>query len=361
MTARVRACLLVALLAPASACQRGAAESTEAIESEATVPVRVNRADAAEVRVQVTATGTIAAAPGADLVVSAPESARIASMPYAEGSRVTRGSLLVEFDIPSLGADLAARQSELTQARARLTNARAARERAAGLFERGIAARKEVEDADRELSDATAAVSQAESAVHAARQLQTRRRVVAPFNGIVVRRWRNPGDLVDAGSDPPVLRFADPSRVEVEALVPTADALQVDARQTARVRGPGGVEWNAVVVARPALVDPTASAVRVRLSVVATPPPPLGLPVGVTITVLSKHADVTVPVASVGHDAQRTYVVTVADGVAKRRDVRIGAVGADRVEIVAGLDRGALVVTSGLEGLPDSAHVSVTP
>ena len=39
-------------------------------------------------------------APGADLVVTAPEPARIAEMPKAEGDRVRRGDLLVRFEIP---------------------------------------------------------------------------------------------------------------------------------------------------------------------------------------------------------------------------------------------------------------------
>ena len=56
-------------------------------------------------------------------------------------------------------------------------------------------------------------------ASRSARQLLARQKVVAPFDGVVVRRWHNPGDLVDASSTDPVLRFADPARVEAEALV----------------------------------------------------------------------------------------------------------------------------------------------
>ena len=47
------------------------------------------------------ATAIVTPAPGADLVVTAPEAARIAEMPHAEGERVRKGDLLVRFDIPT--------------------------------------------------------------------------------------------------------------------------------------------------------------------------------------------------------------------------------------------------------------------
>src|SRR6185295_9673937 len=94
---------------------------------------------------------------GADQVVTAPQAARIAELPLAQGDRVRRGDLLVRFDIPSLRSDAASRGSELAQAEARLVTAREAETRVGGLFARGIAARKEVEESGRALREAEAA------------------------------------------------------------------------------------------------------------------------------------------------------------------------------------------------------------
>src|SRR5260370_486889 len=82
-------------------------------------------------------------------------------MPKGVGDRVSRGDLLVRFDIPSLDADASERRSALASAQARLTNARAGEQRISGLFQRGVAARKELEDAQRELADAEAVVAAA--------------------------------------------------------------------------------------------------------------------------------------------------------------------------------------------------------
>ena len=199
--------MLVALVA--AGCGRAKAPD-ETVESDAPVLVHVAKAGPATVSVEVKAPGTTVSAPGAEIVITAPMQGRVAALPHGEGDLVKAGDLLVQFEIPSLAADLATRQSALAQARARVANTQAARDRLAGLLSRGIAARKEVDDAERDLAEAQAAVQEASAGLEAAHQLQARQRVTAPFDGVVVRRLHNPGDLVDASASDPILRFADP-------------------------------------------------------------------------------------------------------------------------------------------------------
>jgi hypothetical protein len=136
---------VVVVAALLAGCSRPAPEE---VESETVVPVTTEPAQRGSVRAIIHATGTITPAPGADLIVIAPEAARIAEIPKAEGDRVGRGDLLVRFEIPSLTADIATRRAEVARADARLANARAAQTRAHDLFDRGIAARREVEESD---------------------------------------------------------------------------------------------------------------------------------------------------------------------------------------------------------------------
>jgi RND family efflux transporter MFP subunit len=347
----------------------------ESVESAAAVVVRVVKAGPARIEVRVRASGTTVAAPGAELAITAPQPARVMEIPHGEGDRVARGDLLVRFEIPSLAADVAARESALTQATARVANAQAARDRLAGLQERGVAARREVDDAERDLAEARAAVAEDNAGVEAARQLLARQKVVAPFDGVVVRRWHNPGDLVDASNTDPVLRFVDPARVEAEALVPASDVARVAARQPAEVKGPGDVEWPAIVIATPAAVDATTSSARVRLalrpsSLVPRPSflspspqtlPPIGLPIEAAITVMSRDAAVAVPASALVRDADGYALFVVSGKKAARREVKIGALSGETAEILSGVAAGEMVVTSGQDGLPDGAAVSVAP
>src|SRR5262249_17492601 len=72
----------------------------ETVESEAPVLVHVAKAGPARVSVDVKAPGTTVSAPGAEIVITAPQQARVVALPHGEGDHVKAGDLLVEFEIP---------------------------------------------------------------------------------------------------------------------------------------------------------------------------------------------------------------------------------------------------------------------
>src|SRR6476469_2667396 len=69
-------------------CHKAAPDETT---TETAVAVEVEPAKTGAVREVFAATGLVTAAPGGDLVIAAPDSARIAAMPKAEGDRVRAG------------------------------------------------------------------------------------------------------------------------------------------------------------------------------------------------------------------------------------------------------------------------------
>jgi RND family efflux transporter MFP subunit len=185
--------------------------------------------------------------------------------------------------------------------------------------------------------------------------------VTAPFDGVVVRRWHNPGDLVDASASDPILRFADPARTEVEALVPATAVPRISAGESATVSGPSGARWTATVARTPPSVDATTNSAHVRLTLGGQGRPALGLPVEATIVVSSHDAPVAVPAQAILRQGDRTSVFVIADGKAVRREVVLGLISNELVEIAKGVRAGEDVVTSGTEGLTDGAKVSVAP
>jgi RND family efflux transporter MFP subunit len=327
------------------------------------VPVVTRLAARGAIRPQVSATGTVKPATGAELLVTAPQAARIAAMPKGVGDRVSRGDLLVRFDIPSLDADASERRSALASAQARLTNARASEQRISGLFQRGVAARKELEDAQRELADAEAVVAAARSATAAAAELAARRVVRAPFAGVVAARGHNPGDLVDASATEPILRLVDPSRLQIEAQVPLADLAQVTVGSPGKVTGPGDYPpERAAVISRPAAVDSATGAATVRLAFAAPTQLPAGTPVRIEIQGPPHVGAVLVPAAALVQEGTESFLFTVdAQGKAHRRPVRTGIVAGGQAEILAGVAPGEAVVVSGQNALPDGAMTTPAP
>jgi len=215
---------IVATAIVISACSKQTAEETE---SEAPVPVKVEEARIGSIRAVLHATGIINPAPEGEMIVIAPEAGRIIEITRAEGERVAKGDVLVRFEIPSLAAEVQRQTAEVQRAQAALGTVKANQTRQRELFERGIAARKDVEDADRMVADTEAAVGQAEASRAAAVTAAARATVRATFNGVIAKRFHNPGDVVEPAASDPVLRVIDPRRLEVVASVPLSESSRV--------------------------------------------------------------------------------------------------------------------------------------
>jgi RND family efflux transporter MFP subunit len=348
------ATLLVLMLC---ACHR---EPPEETETKTPVSVVVEAARTGSIREVVAATGIVSAAPGAELIVTAPEAARIVELPKAEGERVRPGDLLVRFEVPSLTAGAAAGRAEIEQAEARVENATAAAARVGGLFERGVAARKEVEDAERELRDANAALTQARSASGAANTMAARTVVRARFAGVVAKRWHNPGDLVEPGPGDPIVRVIDPSRLEISAAAPVNTLARIAASAPAHVVLADGTTVDASVIARPAAVEPGSVTAPVRLRPASAAALTPGLSVQVEIFGREHPGVVLVPPAAVVREAETAVVMTVGpDSKAHRNDVEVGVTSHDAVEIRKGIKAGDRVIVRGQNGLPDGATVAI--
>ena len=349
------------LCAVLSLCGGCAREPAEEVESEAVVAVKTEQATVGNIRGVIHATAIVSPAPGADLVVVAPEAARISEVPKALGDVVRRGDVLVRFEIPTTAAEVQRQHAEVARAQAALDNARAAQTRAAELFQRGVAARKEVEEANRAVVDDEAAVAQAHASLGAAETVATRAIVRATFDGIVVKRQHNPGDLVEASAGDPVLRVIDPRRLEVVASVPLADVARIEVGAPAHLQGAGTTrEIGLRVLSPPAAVEAGTGTVPVRLSFSAPANLPVGLPVQVEIEAERHQNVVLVAAYSVVREGDETAVFVDAGGKAERRAVTLGLSDGVHVEIMSGVKAGENAVVNGQAGLPDGAAISVS-
>jgi RND family efflux transporter MFP subunit len=358
MTPLTRGALAFAVLALA-ACSRSAPED---VESDTVVPVTTAMADVGRITAFIHASGLVTPAPGAELIVVAPEAARVAEIPKGEGETVHRGDLLVRFEIPSSVAEVSKQRAETSRAEARLTAAQANDTRVRDLLDRGVAARKEVEAAAHEVADAQADLAGARAATTAAETVAARSTVRATFEGIVSKRQHNPGDLVEPTAADFVLRVIDPRRLEVAAQVSLADALRVRAGAPARIAVAGGAPPAAslTVASRPAAVQEGTATVPIRLAFKSPANYPVAAPVQIEIDAETHNGVVLVPTAAIVHEGEEASVFVLMGDKAQRRTVKVGLVDAEHAEIVSGVKSGETVITSNQNGLPDGAKVTVT-
>ena len=358
MTSRFRLAVAACAALSSVACTK---EAPEEVESETIVAVETMPARIGNITGVVRVAGVVTPAPGAELIVIPPEPARIVEMPKAEGDMVRRGDLLVRFEIPAAAAEASKQRAEIARAQARLENAQAARARARDLFDRGVSARRDVEDAVRAVADAEADLAGAQAAATAADTVAARSIVHATFDGIVARRSHNPGDLVEATAADAVLRIVDPRRLEVTAQVPVGEVTRVRPGVPARIADGAADQAHPslTVAAYPAAVQPGTTTVPLRLAFRRPSAYPVGAPVTVEIDAESHRNVVLVPTSAVVHEGPDTTVFVVMNSKAQRRTVMAGVENGQVTEISSGIKAGEVVITSGQNGLPDGAAVSV--
>ena len=349
---------VVGLLAISAACRH---QPVETVATEEEVPVSVKPATLEPTfETTVTATGVVAAESGFDWTITAPESARIAEVARNEGERVKAGDLLVRFEIPTLAAEVTAKEADVAQASAKLDTAKAALVRTTGLVERGIGAKKDQEAAALEVAQAEAALKQAHAALDAANVLKDRATVKARFPGIVAKRFHGAGDLVEAGGN--VLRVIDPSRLEVVASVTVADLPRVSLGHQARIESATGVEpEKGTVISAPAAVDPASATADVRIKFSTPTRLAIGQPVNVTMVAERLTNVIAIPTVAIIRDGDEVFVMVAGedDDKAHKTPVTLGPSANGMTQVKTGLKAGNLVIVRGQEGLPDEANIVV--
>ena len=212
------------------------------------------------------------AAPGADLIVIAPEPARIAEIPKAEGDASRRGDVLVRFEIPSLAAEVASQRRAKSRARRRGCRTRGPGRRARTIC--SIAAWRRARKS--RTRTARSPMRRPTWPPRRPRTAPPRPRPAWPrsartFDGVVAKRYAQPGDVVEAAATDPVLRVIDPKRLEVTASVPIPDVAAHQHRRDRphRTSRPATARSTLKVVSRPAAVEAGTASVPVRLAFAA--------------------------------------------------------------------------------------------
>jgi RND family efflux transporter MFP subunit len=177
--------------------------------------------------------------------------------------------------------------------------------------------------------------------------------LVAPFSGIVSLRHAQPGERV--ALDAKVVSIVDLSRLQLEASVPPSAIGQVRVGQTMnfRVEGFGEREF----AGRIERINPSATAGSRSISVYAVIDNSEGLLRGGmfaqgALTLSRIDNALAAPASAVREEIGQTFVYAIEGGVIRRKNVKVGAPGADgRVQVLEGLAAGDRIVRVNLGSL----------
>lgn len=250
------ACALVLLLSPASA-----AEFDCLLEARQTVEIR------------------------------SPVEGVVESVLVQRGDAVKKGQVLVTLQSAAEKAalDLARSRAEMEgrvqAAEARLDVAVRKEQRTRDLYDRNFVSETALEDAraqrrlaEGELREAREGRRLAELEARRAAEAVALRTIRSPFDGVVVERFQDPGELAAAGAKDPILKLAQVDPLNVEVILPAAQYGRIRPGLQAEVapEAPDGAFAARVAVVDP-VIDAASGTFRVRLEL---PNPRREIPAG---------------------------------------------------------------------------------
>lgn len=280
--------------------------------------------------------------------ISSTVTGRVTMVQAVEGDTVAAGETLATLDSAQQQAAVAQANAALDAARAQLSQAQVNFERAEALGEnisrRDLdAQRLALQTAQDEVNRLTAAREQAET-------LLAQYDIEAPFDGMVLIRTVDPGQVVSPSSI--LFNFVDVAQLQAEASVDEVYSAEIRRGLAARLQPSGyNTILEGVVEFVAPKVDTTTGG---RLVRVAIDDPgdlhlPIGLTVNVNIVVEVVDSAVTVPRAAIVNEDGRSFVYVVEADAAVRREIDYVDWPAARLIVTQGLAPDDVVITTPAE------------
>jgi RND family efflux transporter MFP subunit len=285
---------------------------------------------------------------------------------YADiGTRVKQGQLLAELDTPEIDQELAQALAQRQQTSSSLGLAKSSLDRWQQLRQRDAVSQQELDERQSTYTQDVANLAAADANVKRLQQLESFKRIVAPFAGVVTQRNVDVGDLIDAGSGTSRALFAlaqsDPLRVYVQ--LPQAYAQNVSVGQNVVVTQAElpGQQFHGTVTHISGAIDVPTRSLQIEVTL---PNPDDKLRPGAYVQVAvptPAHAQLSVPGNALlfRGEGPRVAVVDAKGNVALRKIVIARDLG-QSLEIESGIAMNDRIIINPSDSIADGDHVQIT-
>ncbi|PYQ28594.1 MAG: efflux RND transporter periplasmic adaptor subunit [Acidobacteria bacterium] len=318
--------------------------------------------------------------------VSSKVTGKVIDIYIEEGMHVKQGQELARLDssIVSRGlavaqAEAAAAKSALEETRVRIREAQIDYDRAAHLAQSEVGSRSDLDHARAQLEANRARLSaQGDQLASAQRQVDLQRQNVedaiirAPFDGVVVSKDAQPGEMispVSAGGGftrTGICTIVDMASLEIEVDVNEAYINRVHPNQQVEAVLDAYPDWKipAHVITAVPTADRQKATVKVRIAFDqkdARILPDMGVKTSFITNEPAAAASqqMEIPKSGVRHDGDQDIVFVVKDDKAERRAVRVLSAEGDNARLASGVSDGESVIIEGPPDLKDGDRVKV--
>jgi HlyD family secretion protein len=315
---------------------------------------------AVEVADPISFTGAIAARDEAALSAEG-EGGRVAGLFAEVGDRVRAGTVLARLDTSLLAPQVAGLEASLEESKANAAVAEADHRRAQAVASSGALSVQEIERRGAAAVAAAAKVKVQAAQLQQARERLRRTEVRAPFDGIILARVAEVGQLAGPGGAP-LFRIGRAGAVEMRGNVAERDLPGLKAGQPTRVTVTGVPEaFSGRVRLIGAVIDPQSRLGSVRIDLMPHPDLRPGAFARAEVDTGSRRA-IVLPQTAVMSDAAGTYVMTAAaDDKVVRRSVTVSGAREEGVVVTGGLADGERVIITAAPYLREGEQVRIAP
>jgi len=286
---------------------------------------------------------------------------------YADiGAHVKQGQLLAELDTPEIDQELAQALAQRQQTNSSLALAKSSLDRWQQLRQRDAVSQQELDERQSTYTQDVANLAAADANVKRLQQLESFKRIVAPFTGVITQRNVDVGDLIDAGSGTSRALFAlaqsDPLRVYVQ--LPQAYAQNVAVGQQVVVTQAElpGQKFDGKITHMSGAIDVPTRSLQIEVTL---PNPDDKLRPGAYVQVAvpaAVHARLMVPGNALLFRAEGPRIAVVdAKGNVSLHKVVIAEDLGQTLEIESGLEPTDHIIINPSDSIADGDHVQVEP
>ncbi len=274
--------------------------------------------------------------------VSAQTSGRVTEINFDVDDVVPKGAVILRIRDTEQRSRSQQSQAGLNEAEARYKEAEAEHSRIKEIYAQRLVAKSDLDRAEAAFNAAKARLEQAKARVRETQEQQGYTVIRAPYSGVLTKRFVELGESVTAGQ--PLVAGMSLEQLRAAVSVPQSFVKAMRAHGKATVELPGGERVNATSMRIFPYADENSHAVNVRVNL---PVGDFGIYPGMFVKVgfvTGEQEGLLIPAVVVVHRSELTAVYVVnKDGRVSFRQLRLGEVSGDQVEVLAGLESGEKV------------------
>ena len=302
---------------------------------------------------------------------------RVHKMMVQVGDRVEKGDVVAKLSSDRLNSRIQLLQSDLRRMDSQLAKEVANDKKMEQTHKRILALRSSnafrkdrEQDSERDLEITGEMVSRAKADISRAKANLTMgqialedAKIIAPYQGVVVKRHTISGNYVRVGD--PIITLLNDTDLEIEADVPSIRALELKANTKVKAKLQNGLSFNAYIRAVIPQENSQTRALAVRLNIGDGPHTrgltgnqsvTLQIPIGKSTKVITVHKDAVI----VKNGEKMVFIVK--QGKVSIQPTKLGRAARGRFEVLDGLKPGDIVVIRGNERLrPGESVKPITP